>query len=96
MPMVKSDGTLVIVSRLLNKYYSGQFAQFVQDLIFEQKFLNDSVKSIIIDEVQFEDHQLIQIFDLFKGSKGSSSSPIRHLSLGNIQVTHRLIEYIFA
>lgn len=52
MPLVKNDGTLMLIERLIDKQYAGQINDFITDLISEQENLSKYIRSIVIDGIQ--------------------------------------------
>ena len=54
MPLVKSDGTMLLTKRTLDESYLNQLGQFLSDISASRKLINRCVKSIIIDDVKFD------------------------------------------
>lgn len=93
MSMIKSDGTLFVIERLIDKEYGGQLNQFVQDLQAEQDNVQIKIKRVLIEGGSFESAALVQLLR-FLNSSGQGRC-LRNLSIGNIKFDRALRNVVF-
>lgn len=61
LPLIKSDGTLFMIEKMLDRDYAGQIDLFIQDLLQETEGLKHKISRVLIDGIQFKSQWLIQV-----------------------------------
>lgn len=90
MPLIKKDGTLCLIQRMIDKQYAGQISQLIEDVIAGRELLGKMVKCIIIDDIQIQESQLMAIFEAFHDPE-TKRTRLRHLTMGDVIVNQEFM-----
>lgn len=59
MPLIRSNGVLFLIEKLIDQQYAGQIKLFLEDLVRESDAVGKSVTSVIIDGIKIKQQYLV-------------------------------------